>query len=81
MGDTTRRFVDAGRGERCAATIVLRDNTLAQCGRRRSVGALCTQHETIRRDAGESNRAAELQRIQDEFSLAPAPRETVQGET
>lgn len=42
-----RRFVDAPQDERCAATISLRDGSLAQCGRRKKVGGLCRQHATL----------------------------------
>lgn len=43
----TRHFVDAPTAERCTATITLKDNSTAQCGRHRKVGELCTQHAKI----------------------------------
>lgn len=41
------RFIDAPADERCEWTIKLRDGSGAQCGRRRVVGSLCTQHAKI----------------------------------
>jgi hypothetical protein len=41
---TKRRFVDAPADQRCSCTIFLRDGSEAQCGRRKKVGGLCTQH-------------------------------------
>lgn len=42
-----RRFIDAQQEVRCKADVTLRDGSLAQCGRRRVVGDLCTQHAKI----------------------------------
>lgn len=39
-----RRFIDAPTEERCEATVTLTDGSLAQCGRYRKRGNLCTQH-------------------------------------
>lgn len=39
-----RRFIDAPAEQRCAWTVKLRDGSQAQCGRRKVVGDLCTQH-------------------------------------
>jgi hypothetical protein len=44
-----RVFVDALLDERCTATIVLRDKSEAQCGRRRASGTLCKQHYEMAR--------------------------------
>lgn len=38
---TTRRFNDATR---CTVVVTLKDGSAADCGRKRTVGALCTQH-------------------------------------
>jgi hypothetical protein len=46
--DMKRRiFIDAREDERCLATILLRDKSTAQCGRKRAVGKYCKQHEKI----------------------------------
>lgn len=42
-----RRFIDAPDDERCTATIVYKDKSLARCGRYKKVGCLCTQHAKI----------------------------------
>lgn len=42
-----RRFFDAHYDERCMYTITLSDGSAAQCGRRKTVGELCTQHAKI----------------------------------
>src|SRR5271156_2074153 len=43
----SRRFVDAGTSQRCAAVVRLRDGSTADCGRRRVREDLCTQHAKI----------------------------------
>lgn len=45
--DMKRRFIDAPDDERCTATIVYKDKSLARCGRYKKVGCLCTQHAKI----------------------------------
>lgn len=40
----SRRFRDAPIDERCKAVVTLADGTTADCGRRRAIGDLCTQH-------------------------------------
>lgn len=47
-----RRFRDAPDDQRCTATVVLEDNSKAQCGRYRKVGCLCTQHAKIEQREG-----------------------------
>jgi hypothetical protein len=42
-----RVFIDALTEERCTWTVKLRDGSTAQCGRRKVVGDLCTQHAKI----------------------------------
>ncbi len=42
-----RRFVDAPSDERCRWTCILKDRSEAQCGRRKTIGNLCTQHSKI----------------------------------
>ena len=44
---TPRRFNDAPYGSRCMATVTLNDKSVAQCGRYRKVGVLCTQHHKM----------------------------------
>ncbi len=39
-----RTFVDAPRDQRCTAIVTLKDGSLADCGRYRKIGDLCTQH-------------------------------------
>ena len=39
-----RRFIDAPTEQRCEAELTLKDGSLAQCGRYKKVGNLCTQH-------------------------------------
>ena len=40
----SRRFIDAPADVRCEWTVTLKDGSQAQCGRRRTIGSLCTQH-------------------------------------
>ena len=47
MSQHTRRFIDAPYEHRCQWTVKLPDGSEAQCGRRRTVGTLCTQHAKI----------------------------------
>ena len=42
-----RVFKDAPYGQRCNATITLKDKSLAQCGRHRKVGTFCLQHSRL----------------------------------
>jgi len=42
-----RRFIDAPLAVRCIQTITLRDGSQAQCGRRRTKGKHCAQHEKL----------------------------------
>lgn len=42
-----RRFIDATTDQRCEWTVTLRDGSKAQCGRRRKVRNMCTQHAKI----------------------------------
>lgn len=44
---SSRPFKDAPYGQRCMATVTLKDKSLAQCGRYRKVGIVCTQHFKI----------------------------------
>lgn len=41
------RFVDAPQDMRCQWDVTLRDGSKAQCGRRRKIGQLCTQHHKM----------------------------------
>jgi len=43
-----RMYLDPPAKLRCQATITLRDGSKAQCGRRRKVGGLCTQHDAMK---------------------------------
>lgn len=43
-----RIYRDPPLMDRCSATIVLRDGSLAQCGRRRREGIYCWQHAKSR---------------------------------
>jgi hypothetical protein len=43
-----RIFRDAPFNDRCMATVTLKDKSLAQCGRYRTHGILCTQHHKIK---------------------------------
>lgn len=42
-----RRFIDAPSELRCEWEITLRDGSKAQCGRRKAVRNLCTQHANM----------------------------------
>jgi len=42
-----RRFIDAPIDERCEASIVLKDGSGAQCGRRKREESFCFQHSKL----------------------------------
>ena len=55
-----RKFHDAPYGERCMATVTLKDGSLAQCGRYRKLGILCLQHHRMGEKANRTQKNASL---------------------